>query len=208
MSTSPDVFIVFYCWQSDTPQNHGRYLIREALDQATDRLSRDIELPWKVEIDSDTSNETGMCDIPATILKKLENADAVIADLTFIAKTEGDKHCPNPNVLFELGYAFQAIGPERLICVMNEKHGPRNEQIFDLAHRRHPVAFTSPEESRSRKETVEKLSNDLEAALRPIIKLGPSGSAGGDDQRNMNRSERGSSRSGSRNQTDSQNSQL
>lgn len=183
MSTSPDVFSVFYCWQSDTPQNHGRYLIREALDQASDRLSRDIELPWKVEIDSDTSNETGMCDIPATILKKLEKADAVVADLTFIARTEGDKLCSNPNVLFELGYAFHAISPERLICVLNEKHGPRNEQIFDLAHRRHPVAFTSPDESRTRKETVEKLSSELEAVLRPIIKLGPSGSVGGDDQR-------------------------
>ena len=183
MSTSPDVFNVFYCWQSDTPQNHARHLIREALDQATDRLSRDTELPCKVEIDSDTLNETGMCDIPATILKKLEKADAVVADLTFIAKTEKDKHCPNPNVLFELGYAFHAIGPARLICVMNEKHGPRNEQIFDLAHRRHPVTFTSPDESSSRKETLEKLSIQLEAALRPIIKLGQSGSVGGDDQR-------------------------
>ena len=183
MSTSPDVFNVFYCWQSETPQNHARHLIREALDQATDRLSRDTELPCKVEIDSDTLNETGMCDIPATILKKLEKADAVVADLTFIAKTEKNKHCPNPNVLFELGYAFHAIGAVRLICVMNEKHSPRNEQIFDLAHRRHPVTFTSPDESSSRKETLEKLSIELEAALRPIIKLGQSGRVGGDDQR-------------------------
>jgi len=183
MSTSPDVFTVFYCWQSGPPQNHGRHLIREALDQASDRLSRDAQLPFKVEIDSDTFNETGMCDIPATILKKLEKADAVVADLTFVAKTDDDKYCSNPNVLFELGFAFRSIGPERLICVMNEKHGPRQEQIFDLAHRRHPITFTSPGESSSRNRVIDKLSNDLEAALRPIIKLGPSGAVGGDDQR-------------------------
>lgn len=183
MSDSPDVFVVFYCWQSDTPSNHGRYLIREALDQAADRLSRDTALPFKVEIDSDTCNETGMCDIPATILKKLQNADAVVADLTFVAKTSDDKHCSNPNVLFELGYAFRTIGPERLICVMNEKHGPKTSQIFDLAHRRHPVPFTSPGESQTRKEAIDKLSIALETVLRPIIKLGPSGGMGGDDQR-------------------------
>ncbi len=183
MSASPDIFTVFYCWQSDSPPNHGRYLICEALDQASDRLSRDAELPCKLQIDSDTANETGLCDIPATILKKIASADVVVADLTFVSQTEDGKYCPNPNVLFELGFAFHAIGPERLICVMNEKHGPKNEQIFDLAHRRHPIAFISPTESSSRKETVEKLSQNLEAALRPIIELGRSGAVGGDDQR-------------------------
>lgn len=183
MSTSPDVFVVFYCWQSDTPQNHGRYLIREALDEAADRLSADSDLPFKVEIDADTLNETGLCDIPATILKKIKAADVVIADLSFVAETSKRKYCSNPNVLFELGYAFHAIGPDRLVCVMNEKHGPREKQVFDLAHRRHPVAFSSPSKSKSRNAVIEQLSSDLEAAIRPMILLGPSGGTGGDDQR-------------------------
>jgi hypothetical protein len=144
-----------------TTQNHGRYLIREALDEAADRLSADSDVPFKVEVDSDALNETGLCDIPATILKKIKAADVVVVDLSFAAKTSKGKSCSNSNVLFELGYAFHAIGPDRLVCVMNEKHGPREEQVFDLAHRRRPVAFTSPLKSKSRKEVIEHRSKNF-----------------------------------------------
>lgn len=183
MGTSPDVFVVFYCWQSDNPQDHGRHLVREALDEAADRLSADADVSFKIEIDADTMNETGLCDIPATILRKISAADAVVADLSFVAKTINEKYCSNPNVLFELGYAFRAIGPDRLVCVMNEKHGPREKQIFDLAHRQHPITFASPTKSKTRKEVVQELANSLFDALRPMIELGPSGAGGGDDQR-------------------------
>ena len=174
----PNVFTVFYAWQSDTPQSHCRYLIGESLQAVADALSADPNIPYRVAVDHDTLNETGLCDIPATILAKIDAADAMVVDLTYVARTEpekGDpKYCSNPNVLFELGYGFRSMDPKRLICVMNEKHGEKSEQIFDLNHRRHAIGYTSPNESRTKAETGQALAADLINAIRPIIlKHGP-----------------------------------
>ena len=175
MAKSVEVFTVFYAWQSDTPPNHCRYLIRDALDEAAEKLNASEDVQYRVNIDQDTQNEPGLCDIPATLLAKIQNAGAVVADLTYIAKTEKSQpnFCSNPNVLFELGFAFHAIGYERIVCVMNEAHGPRSEQIFDLGHRRHPIPFKSPEKSKTRTSIAAKLADALVDALRPIIALGP-----------------------------------
>lgn len=169
-----EVFTVFYCWQSDTTENHGRHLVRDALDAAADRISNDDSVPFIVSVQSDTENEPGLCNIPETILKRLREADAVVSDLTFVAATPGTppKFCSNPNVLFELGYAFHAIGSARLICVVNEASGKTENQVFDLAHHRRPIAYTSPRDGHTRRQTVEALSEALEEALRGIIRLG------------------------------------
>ncbi len=125
-------FKVFYCWQSDTNQNHGRYLIQEALNKAAELLATDSSIRFPVYIDQATLDEPGLCDIPNTILRKLASADAVVADLTFIAKTaateenEKVKYCSNPNVLFELGYAFHAIGPERIVLNRSSSKSERH----------------------------------------------------------------------------------
>ena len=179
-----EVFTVFFSWQSDTKRRHNRDLIREALESAADSISEDSTNSYRILIQSDTEGEPGLCNIPETILRRLRESDAVVSDLTFVAKTNGknSKHCSNPNVLFELGYAFASIGPERMICVMNEVHGPAANQIFDLAHHRRPIAFSSPKENRTRQETVAALAKELESALRGVLKLGLVGGFGGDDE--------------------------
>lgn len=179
-----EVFTVFYSWQSDTKQHHNRDLIREALEAAAGAIGKDASSPYRIVIQSDTEGEPGLCNIPETLLRRLRESDAIVSDLTFVAKTAEDdpKHCSNPNVLFELGYAFASVGPKRLICVINEAHGPAAKQIFDLAHHRRPIAFTSPKNGTTRKETVASLANELESALRGVIKLGLIGGFGGDDE--------------------------
>ncbi len=179
-----EVFTVFFSWQSDTKSNHGRHLIREALQEAGDRISAGASIPYRILIQSDTEGEPGLCNIPETLLRRLRESDAVVSDLSFVAKTQSTepKHCSNPNVLFELGYAFASIGPERLICVMNEAHGPAANQIFDLAHHRRPISFTSPSnDGKTRRETIESLATELEDALRGVLQLGLVGGYGGDD---------------------------
>lgn len=184
-------FSIFYSWQSDATPNHNRHLIREALDLATDTIGKDEANPYKIIVQSDTENLPGLVNIPETLLKRLRESDAVVFDLSFVARTNADepKYCSNPNVLFELGYAFKAIGPERLICVVNEAHGSATEQIFDLAHHRRPIAYTSPQEGKSRSDAVAMLAASLESAIRGVMKLGPIGGFGGDDaiqhQRNL-----------------------
>lgn len=169
----PNVFNVFYSWQSDTPKAHCREMIGNALQAAADALSSDGGVPYRIEIDHDTLNETGLCDIPATILAKIDAADAMVVDLTYIARTEPEKGnpklCSNPNVLFELGYAFRSMGPKRLVCVMNEKHGPKSDQIFDLNHRRHAIGYTSPHDNSTKAQITNVVAVELANALRPII---------------------------------------
>jgi hypothetical protein len=179
-----EVFTVFFSWQSDTKRHHNRDLIHEALEAAGGAIGKDTDNPYRVAILSDTEGEPGLCNIPETLLRRLRESDAVVSDLTFVAKTNEDepKYCSNPNVLFELGYAFASIGPERLICVMNEVHGAAGNQIFDLAHHRRPITFTSPRDGTTRKETVDSLSKELEVALRSVIGLGLVGGYGGDDE--------------------------
>lgn len=179
-----DVFTVFFSWQSDTPRRHGRDLVREALDRAADAISADASTPFSILVQSDTENEPGLCNIPETILRRLRESDAVVSDLSFIASTEANepKYCSNPNVLFELGYAFAEIGPERLICVMNVAHGPTAKQIFDLAHHRRPIPYESPKDGKKRSDTIGALAKTLESALRETIKLGLVGGFGGDDE--------------------------
>lgn len=180
-----EVFTVFYSWQSDGPRRHCRDLIRKALDTAADKISVDSSVPYSVAVFSDTQGEPGLCNIPETILRRIREADAMVLDLSFVAQTNPKngraKHCSNPNVLFELGYAFHVLGPERLICVLNEAHGPASNQIFDLAHHRHPITYESPNSATQYKATVDALADELEGALRLVIAHGLTGAHGGED---------------------------
>ena len=176
---SKQAFSLFYAWQSDRPGNHCKRLIREALDIAAEAINADEEMPWRLEIDQDTAGVTGLCDIPAVIIEKIEKSDSFLCDLTYVATTvaaegklEGEfdsRFCSNPNVLFELGVAFQSVGWNRLILVMNENYGPVTKQAFDLAHRRHPVAYSYPHEGMSRVEVVEGLARELERIIRDMM---------------------------------------
>ena len=177
MSLGKPEFVVFYAWQSDRPANQHRYLIREADDLASQELNAESAFPFTIRIDQDTEGVPGLCDIPATILRKIDEADAFIADLTYVAFGDADsdgkrRHCSNPNVLFELGYAFRSLGFERIICVMNEHYGPVAEQIFDLAHRRFPLAFRIPADGKSRKDIVRLLQKELVVLFRSISVVG------------------------------------
>jgi len=173
----PEPFTIFYAWQSDRQPSHHRYFIHEALDLVAGNLNADGTIPYHIHIDQDTQGVPGLCDIPATILTKIESCDAFVADLTYVAKTDADgeneRHCSNPNVLFELGFAFKAVGWERLVCVLNDTHGPSTEQIFDLDHRRHALTYTLPQQDKSRREILDDFVDKLEAAIREIVPLGP-----------------------------------
>ena len=172
-------FKVFFAWQSDRPVNSHKRFIRDALDEVAERVNSDRSCAFAIHVDQDTEGIPGLCDIPATILQKIASCDAFVGDLTYVVRTvpnasseTAPRYCSNPNVLFELGFAFRAIGWERLICVMNEKYGPITEQIFDLDHRRHPIKYMLPTEERSREEESEHLTNALEHGIRSVFPLG------------------------------------
>ena len=167
---------VFYIWQADRPASCNRDLIRNAAEDACRRITEDNSNKFSITLDEATAGQPGMCDIPNAILEKIEKADIILADLTFVGKTDGGSAPPklltNPNVLVELGYAASAKGFERIVAVMNDTYGSPDNQMFDIK-RRHAITFTHPEpqgtEQWDGRVIRTDLSSDIEEAIRTIL---------------------------------------
>jgi hypothetical protein len=66
----------------------------------------------KIILDEATRGESGSPNIPMTILEKIKVSDAFICDITTINSNAPEelRRTPNPNVLFELGFAVAHLG--------------------------------------------------------------------------------------------------
>jgi len=127
---------IFYSWQKDTDPKYNRNFLEDCLKKAIKLLNRDIEEGENFEFDSDTRNEPGTPEISSTILKKIDNSEIVVADITLIGEIAGKKKTPNPNVLIELGYAIARLGLKQIICMSNTHYGNPEELPFDLKTKR------------------------------------------------------------------------
>ncbi len=129
---------VFYSWQADSEKSLNRYFIEDCLKRAIRKLNR--EDLSELVIDRDTKNVAGMPDIGHTILENIARSPVVVADLTLInpatVRRPDERTVSNPNVLFELGYAFGKLGPKAIVGVFNTTSGEVEELPFDLRPRR------------------------------------------------------------------------
>lgn len=136
---------IFWSWQSDTPGEIGRYLVRDALNDAVEKLRQveDIEDAVRdaLHLDHDIKDITGSPDLARTILEKIEKSEVVVADVTIVGRTEEGDHLINSNVAIELGYALHACTDERVVLVFNEHYGKYGELPFDLRHKGGAVVF-------------------------------------------------------------------
>lgn len=168
---------IFYSWQSDSPSKTNHRFIKESLEEAVKRLVANGHVEEAPRLDHDTKGVHGDPDIFPTILKKIDDCDVFIADVTIVAQTQDGKNIPNPNVLLELGYAYKASGAGRIIKVMNISFGDPNKGLpFDLAHKRWPYTFTMPDnaDKATREKEKGKVSKDLADFIRLILeKEGP-----------------------------------
>ena len=114
--------IIFYSWQSDLPNKTNRGFIEEALEKAVKSIRSDNTIEVELVIDRDTKDIPGSPDISKTILEKIERAKIVVGDVSII--NQGAKRpTPNPNVVYELGYARRALREDHIIMVMNTGYG-------------------------------------------------------------------------------------
>lgn len=159
-------FVIFYSWQSDLPRTRNFDFILDCIQEAVSAVSVDgIQLiPC---LDRDTQNEPGAPDIAETILRKIENSDMVLCDVSIIAGAGTPKACPNPNVMLELGYAARHVGWERVTNVFNLAYGKIEELPFDLRKRRVLKYSLQPEETKTtaKKALVEALRLQIEACM-------------------------------------------
>jgi hypothetical protein len=164
---------IFYSWQSDRPNKTNRTLIEEALNRAVRSINASGQHPQPIIVDRDTQEVPGAPHIAETILRKIDGAALVVADVTPV--TSQPYPIPNPNVMFETGYALARLGPGRVITVLNDSYGAVETLPFDLGYRRaliYTLAEThEPSEARRRLERI--FGEAINAALPATIVLGP-----------------------------------
>ena len=168
---------VFLSWQSDLGET--RSVIQTALVRAVRNLNRNVALEEALRVDEDTAGVAGWPEITSTILDKIERCEVFVADITPINGPQSDfRLTPNPNVLFELGYALATgLGRIRIICVVNASYLPRGEikeLPFDIRGSR-PLSFslddpasrgaTKGQEDPERIRTRDSLAESLERSL-------------------------------------------
>lgn len=133
---------LFFAWQAYRAQRSHRRLIRDAAADACERISLVRSNNFKVQLEEAPVVVPGMCDVPNSTLRKIDDCDLVLADLTYVATTdEGDRESEtirqisDPTVLTQLGYAARAKGLDRLIGVKNDVHGGPDDQLLDAKRR-------------------------------------------------------------------------
>lgn len=163
--------LIFYSWQSDLPSKINRGAIRSALLNIAADNSGD---KYEITIDEATRDEPGSPHIPTTILKKICAADIFIADISTINKDDQSRKCPNPNVIFELGYAVSVIGWSRIILIANEATTDlKNDIPFDIDRNRIST-YTIPFDTKlTNKQIKEAITNVLNGNVMGILNKNP-----------------------------------
>lgn len=124
---------IFFSWQSDSPNKTNRSFIEKSIQKAISNVNKKLNLC--LELDKDTINRAGSPDIVNTILNKIENSFIFIADISLVIQDE-HKKSPNPNVLYELGYAHGIFSEENIIMIFNCNSGDIADLPFDLKNKR------------------------------------------------------------------------
>jgi len=148
---------LFYSWQSDIQGQKS--IIEKAIKKSLKNIKREINID--VVLDKDTKNRSGAIDIAQEILNKINSASIFVGDITFVNANQSKDKYPNPNVLFELGYAVRKMGWERIILIFNKDFGEIEEVPFDLTH--HRILSYSD---------FTELETDITAAIKLILQLG------------------------------------
>lgn len=161
---------IFYAWMSDNsiPNNVNRSFIQTALERAAKTICNDDSIQVVPVIDRDTWDVAGTPSIPQTILQKIDECHIFVCDVTIINAKSRFRPTPNPNVLFELGYALNKLGWNKIIMVMNEAFGKIDKLPFDLEKRR-TTLYNVPVNIEEKAQERNKLEKQLEGAIRLIM---------------------------------------
>lgn len=127
---------VFFSWQSDLNLKNNKNFIENCIKTAIKEFNFENKFLADFQLDKDTTGEPGNPEIINTILNKIDGSRVFICDLSIINREYQGRKMPNPNVVFELGYAIKSLGWEKIICVVNQEYGLSEEMPFDIKHRR------------------------------------------------------------------------
>jgi hypothetical protein len=153
-------YTIFYSWQSDLLNNMNRSFIGDALEKAAKTLSNNEDFSLEAVIDRDTYGMPGSPSIIESITGKIAKSDVFVCDVSIINNGAGGRPTPNPNVLFELGFASAILGWERIIMIQNTAFGGTDKLPFDLRGRR-ILSYHLDEAIEQKAEEKQKLKQKL-----------------------------------------------
>ncbi|MET3035330.1 hypothetical protein ABXT08_04465 [Chryseobacterium sp. NRRL B-14859] len=160
---------IFYSWQSDLIGKCNRYFILDALEKAAKEISKDGNYNVDTVIDRDTIGISGSPSIVESITGKIAKSDIFVCDISIININENGRKTPNPNVLYELGFASAILGWERVIMIQNTAFGKIEDLPFDLRGRRvlqYNIDASTENKVEERESLKKNLSNILKSALK------------------------------------------
>ncbi|WP_242141026.1 nucleotide-binding protein [Sphingomonas sp. TREG-RG-20F-R18-01] len=168
--TKKTPFHIFFSWQSDSPRETNHGAIGKALKAACKKLG--VEYPDLTLVsDEATRGTSGSPRIVDKIVEKIEAAGMFVADITTVTAAGAGRPCPNPNVIFELGYAVATLGWDRVVLLFNGAIGSFPGDLpFDLAGNRTSRYDLAVGCTAAQYAKLEKL---MEVAVRAVISKDP-----------------------------------
>jgi hypothetical protein len=125
-------YTIFYSWQSDLKNKLNRSFIQDALEKAASSISKSGNFSLHAVVDRDTYGIPGSPSIVESITGKIARSDVFVCDVSIINVASKGRSTPNPNVLYELGFASAILGWERIIMLQNTAFGGSDKLPFDL----------------------------------------------------------------------------
>jgi hypothetical protein len=175
---------IFFSWQMTTDSKYNKYFILDCIKKSVKKLKNKPELKGvEFIIQEGITGESGSVQVASKIAdERIPSCDIFIADLSvvnhvnrfkqFLRKITGDKHKPfqNNNVFYEYGIAYEAIGEEKIIGVLNNSYGSPNENPdnipFDLKHLRFPLEYKYSSQYNDKEKAQGQLISGLTGALK------------------------------------------
>lgn len=166
-----ETYSIFFSYQSDIPQNKSMFMdIKKKLQKRFSKQNIDL----KVKVG--TYNTSGNPPILSEMLELAKTSDIFIADLTYIATqtlAHKAKHIPNPNVLLELGHAWNFFDTHHIIFIQNSRYGDGSLLPVDLKEFRWPITFSLPKRKKvsneEYKQVCEKFLSEIYSAINIAI---------------------------------------
>jgi len=177
---------IFYSWQSRTDETYNKEFIRDCIRAALKQIRKNKGKLKDVtfELQEGIDKIAGSPPVASTIMdKRIPNCNIFIADLTvtdslsdrekflqFFAGKKRQFHQAN-NVVIEYGIAYNAIGYNQIIGVLNSAYGSPSVNpdniFFDIKSLRFPIdyKYSKKNEKESESEGL-KLANALAVAIR------------------------------------------
>ena len=146
---------LFFSWQSDIPE------VKTYIRKVLQKICNDL----KIEYDEDSRDEDNAEYILNNIMLKIDHSQIVVGDLTSVGTNNDAEKIPNPNVMFEVGYAEARVSRKNLILVICTDFGTLEDLPFDLNKRSAPSFSLEDEESKKSFEArIKKALSKIVAA--------------------------------------------